>query len=141
MSSEIAPFDQKKVSCPVPPEAVRSIKPKSPGQFKSVFWRLKTIAGGSVRLSVFEKLQPFASVISRVKMPAFWPEILAVVAPVDQSKTYGIVPPETAISRLPSELPAQVGSFFKKEKSSGSGAESPAEMMFEQPPASDTVAE
>ena len=60
----MSPDDHKNVSGGVPPLAVKSMEPMPPGQLISVFCKVIMMAGGSVKVSVFVAVQPFASVVA-----------------------------------------------------------------------------
>ena len=59
----VSPVDHENVNGVVPLLTDKSTKAESPGQFKSVFCKTNSIAGGSVRVSESVAVQPFASVV------------------------------------------------------------------------------
>jgi hypothetical protein len=63
---------------------------------------------GSVTIVEVESVQPFASVIVTLYVPAITPVIEAVVAELDHAYVYGIVPPVDEAVAPPFEIPLHV---------------------------------
>jgi len=110
VADEPPPPDQAYVFVPVPPVADAVADPLAPPKHETFVGVPidATKAVGCVMVVVSVSVQPLASVIVTVYVPAANPELIAAVPPLLHAYVYAVVPPEAEAVADPSDAPLQL---------------------------------